>query len=88
MSGFDSSRFQAALLLDAARIDRIHRSFVAPIVADVLRRVARAAELACDSDGSGEAGQTAEQAGPKATARAEGIAHPLPQSPSPETGSL
>lgn len=29
-----------------------------------------------DRDGCGEAGQTAKQAGPKATARAEGIAQP------------
>ena len=36
-----------------------------------------------DSDGSGEAGQTAKQAGPKATARAEGIAQtPTPKAPS------
>lgn len=34
-----------------------------------------------DSDGSGEAGQTAKQAGPKATARAEGIAQTPPSEP-------
>jgi hypothetical protein len=34
-----------------------------------------------DSDGTGEAGQTAEQAGPEATARAESIAKPQDSTP-------